>query len=77
MNTLLIDILTAIVGIALFACISLPKQDKKITSSPILSDMKSGINYVFSQKNIGILLMIYGIFTFSMCSSRLSMLDYW
>ena len=63
-NTLLIDILTAIVGIALFACISLPKQDKKITSSPILSDMKSGINYVFSQKNIGILLMIYGIFTF-------------
>lgn len=63
-NILLIDILTAIVGIALFACISLPKQDKKITSSSILSDMKSGINYVFLKRIIGLLLMIYGAFIF-------------
>lgn len=63
-DTLLIDILTAIVGIALFACISLPKQDKRITSSLILSDMKSGINYVFLKRIIGLLLMIYGAFTF-------------
>lgn len=63
-NTLLIDILTAIAGIALLSWISLPKQEERVTSSPILSDMRNGVNYVFSKKIIGILLAIYGLFTF-------------
>lgn len=63
-NTLLIDILTAIAGIALFSCISLPEQEKRVTSSPVLHDMRSGIHYVFSKKIIGKLLAVYGLFTF-------------
>lgn len=63
-NTLLIDILTAIAGIALLSWISLPKQEERVTSSPILSDMRNGVNYVFSKKIIGILLAVYGLFTF-------------
>lgn len=63
-NTLLIDILTAIAGIALLSWISLPKQEERVTSSPILFDMRNGVNYVFSKKIIGILLAVYGLFTF-------------
>ena len=63
-STLMIDILTAIMGIGLFSCIILPKQEKTLASAHIFSDMKIGIRYALSHKLIRNLLSVYGAFTF-------------
>lgn len=63
-STLMIDILTAIMGIGLFSCIILPKQEKALVSAHIFADMKIGIRYALSHKLIRNLLSVYGAFTF-------------
>lgn len=62
--TLLIDIVTAIIGIGLLSCVLIPKQEHKSEKVSVLADMKVGIRYVFSEKFIGRLLIIYGLFIF-------------
>ena len=61
---LMIDIVTAILGTILLFCLVLPKQDTSFEKRGVLSDMKTGVRYAFSDRVIGKLLIIYGLFTF-------------
>lgn len=63
-TTLTIDIVTAVLGTGLLSCVVLPKQDTSFEKSGVLSDMKIGVRYAFSDRGIGKLLIIYGLFTF-------------
>ena len=63
-TTLMIDIVTAVLGTGLLSCLVLPKQDTSFEKSGVLSDMKIGVRYAFSDRGIGKLLIIYGLFTF-------------
>ncbi|MBT9776781.1 MFS transporter [Clostridium sp. MCC353] len=62
--TLMIDILTAAAGIGILLFIPLPKQRGKQEEASVFSDMKTGLNYAFSNRRIGRLLLVYGLFTF-------------
>lgn len=61
--TLLVDVLTAAVGIGLFSCVLLPKQPAPKEKVSVFADMKSGVQYAFGHKLIGKLLLLYGLFT--------------
>ena len=61
-STLFIDILTAILGIGLLSCVLLPKQETVSENVSVLSEMKAGICYSFSDKIIGKILIVYGLF---------------
>ena len=63
-TTLTIDIVTAVLGTGLLSCVVLPKQDTSFEKSGVFSDMKIGVRYAFSDRGIGKLLIIYGLFTF-------------
>ena len=62
--TLMIDIVIAILGTGLLSCLALPKQNAPTEKTALFSDMKIGVLYVFSNKLIGKLLIVYGLFTF-------------
>ncbi|MFR5601117.1 MAG: MFS transporter [Lachnospiraceae bacterium] len=64
-TTLWIDILTAALGIGIFASIRLTKEEKENPPEPstIVKDVWSGIRYACMKKTVGILLAVYGIFT--------------
>lgn len=59
-TTLMIDIVTAILGTGLLSCLALPKQNTSIEKASVFSDMKIGVKYAFADKLIGKLLIIYG-----------------
>ncbi len=63
-STLSIDILTAVLGIGLLSCIFISYERKEKEEAPVLTDLKTGISYAFSDKLIGRLLIIYGLFVF-------------
>lgn len=63
-TTLMIDIVTAILGTGLLSCLALPKQNAPTEKASLFSDMKIGVSYAFSNKLIGELLIVYGLFTF-------------
>lgn len=63
-TTLMIDTVTAILGTGLLSCLALPKQNAPTEKSSLFSDMKIGVSYAFSNKLIGKLLIVYGLFTF-------------
>lgn len=63
-STLSIDILTAALGIGLLSCVLIPYERKPIEEASILTDLKAGISYAFSDRLIGRLLIIYGLFIF-------------
>ena len=86
-TTLLIDVLTAALGIGLFSCLLIPSQAKQ-TAEPtdLWSDLKIGLNYAFNEPLIGRLLMIYGLFVLlcvpagfmaGLLVSRIFGSDYW
>ena len=60
--TLFIDVLTALVGIGLLSCVLLPKQEASNENVSILSEIKAGIRYSFSDKLIGKILIVYGLY---------------
>ena len=60
--TLFIDILTALLGIGLLSCVLLPKQETVNENVSVFSEMKAGVYYSFSDKIIGKILMVYGLF---------------
>lgn len=60
--TLLVDILTAVLGIGLLSCVLIPKQETPQEKLSVFADMKIGVSYAFSDKLIGKLLIIYGLF---------------
>ncbi len=61
-STLLIDILTAFVGIGLLFFLRLPVKSVTNKAGSILEDIKTGIFYSFSDKNIKKILIVYGLF---------------
>ena len=61
-STLFIDILTALVGIGLLSCVILPKQKALNENMSVLSEIKAGIRYSFSDKLIGKILIVYGLY---------------
>ena len=61
-STLFIDILTAILGIGLLSCVLLPKQETANENVSVFSEMKAGVHYSFSDKIIGKILIVYGLF---------------
>lgn len=63
-SSLMIDVLTAIVGVGLFAFVLIPKQEIKHENVSIFADIKIGVKYAFSDKLIGRLLAVYGLFIF-------------
>lgn len=64
-STLLIDIATAVVGIGLLACIALPRAAKAAAPGvSMLDDIKTGARYTFSDKFLGKLLVLFGVFIF-------------
>ena len=62
--TLLIDILTAVIGIGVFSCILLPKQEKSQEMTSVLADIGVGIRYAHSCIVVRKTLVIYGLFVF-------------
>ena len=60
--TLFIDILTAFVGIGLLSCVLLPKQEASNENVSVFSEIKAGIRYSFSDKLIGKILIVYGLY---------------
>ena len=60
--TLFIDILTALVGIGLLSCVPLPKQEASNENVSVFSEIKAGIRYSFSDKLIGKILIVYGLY---------------
>ena len=61
-STLFIDIVTALIGIGLLSCILLPKQEVENDNISVFSEIKAGIHYSFSDKMIGKILIVYGLF---------------
>ena len=61
-STLFIDILTALIGIGLLSCVLLPKQEVANDNISVFSEIKAGIHYSFSDKMIGKILIVYGLF---------------
>ena len=61
-STLFIDILTALIGIGLLSCVLLPKQEVSNENISVFSEIKAGIYYSFSDKMIGKILIVYGLF---------------
>lgn len=63
-TTLLIDILTAVIGIGVFSCILLPKQEKSQETTSVLADIGVGIRYAYSCMGVRKTLIVYGLFVF-------------
>lgn len=61
-STLLLDILTAFVGIGLLFFLRLPMKSVSNEAVSVLADIKAGICYSFSDKNIRKILLVYGLF---------------
>ena len=61
-STLFIDILTALIGIGLLSCVLLPKQEVSNENISVFFEIKAGIHYSFSDKMIGKILIVYGLF---------------
>ena len=61
-STFFIDIVTALIGIGLLSCVLLPKQEVSNENISVFSEIKAGIHYSFSDKMIGKILIVYGLF---------------
>ena len=61
-SALLIDILTALLGIGLLSCVLLPKQEASGEQMAVFSEIKAGIRYSLSDRMIGKTLTVYGLF---------------
>ena len=63
-STLIIDTATAIVGIGLLSAVIIPKQAIQNKGTSVFLDMKIGIKYTLSDKLIGKVLTVDGLFIF-------------
>ena len=61
-STLIIDIVTAFIGIGLLSCLLLPKQEVSNENVSVMSEVKAGFSYAFSDKIIGKILIVYVLF---------------
>lgn len=62
-STLLVDVITALVGIGIFSVIHIPKE-QVWENRTVREDLKTGFSYVFSHQEIGKILLLYGKFVF-------------
>lgn len=63
-STMMVDIFTAVIGIGILSCVLLPKQKIIMEKASVFTDIKVGVRYAFSDKVIGKLLIVYGLFVF-------------
>lgn len=63
-STLMIDVVTAILGVGLLSTVMIPKQEHTEVPASVFADMKIGVRYAFSDYLIGSLLIVYGLFVF-------------
>ena len=63
-STLIIDTATAIVGIGFLAAVMIPKHAIQNNGTSVWKDMKIGMKYTLSDKLIGKVLTVYGLFIF-------------
>ncbi len=63
-STMMVDIITAVIGIGILSCVMLPKQKMVMEKASVFTDIKVGVRYAFSDKVIGKLLIVYGLFIF-------------
>ena len=63
-TTLLIDIVTAVIGIGVFSCIRLPMQKNTHETTSLLADIGVGVRYAHSSMVVRKILVIYGLFVF-------------
>ena len=63
-EALAIDVITALIGIGVTACIRFPKQGKAQEQAPVLSAMLAGLGHAYACVPVRKLLLIYGAFIF-------------
>ena len=63
-DSLMIDLGTAAVGMGLLAFLAIPRQRATPSAQGVLTDMKSGVRYAFSDAFLKRLLAAYGLFIF-------------
>ncbi|MGN0201793.1 MAG: MFS transporter [Candidatus Cryptobacteroides sp.] len=65
-RTLLIDVATAVVGIAILSFVSIPKmpEERRAPASGFLNDIREGVRYALSDRTIAGLLLLFGAFIF-------------
>ena len=63
-STFLIDIVTAVVGIAVLSGILIPKQEKMLRIKSVLAEVKVGVRYVHTCVVVRKALFVYGLFVF-------------
>ena len=62
-GSLMLDVVTAMVGIGLLGAIAIPFE-KRTDSAPIFAEMQEGIRYAAKERFLGKLIMLFGLFIF-------------
>lgn len=62
-GTLMVDVVTAMVGIGLLGAIVIPFE-KRTETAPVFDEMQEGIRYAAKERFIGKLIMLFGLFIF-------------
>ena len=62
--SLLMDVVTALLGIGLLAGLRLPPQERSRSTATYFSDVKTGLRYALSHRTIARVLILYGLFIF-------------
>ena len=62
-GALMLDVVTALVGIGLLSAIAIPFE-KRTDSAPIFAEMQEGIRYAAKERFLGKLIMLFGLFIF-------------
>ena len=63
-STLIIDVVTAMVGIGLLSAVMIPDKAIQSSEASVWKDVKAGVRYALSDKLIGRVLTVYGLFIF-------------
>ena len=63
-DILLLDVLTAVIGVSILAAIRIPKHIVRKEKTAVLSEIKEGLVFAFKDRFVGRLLLIYGAFIF-------------
>lgn len=62
-STLMVDIVTAMVGIGLLGAIAIPFE-KRTDTAPVFAEMQEGFRYAVKERFLGKLIMLFGLFIF-------------
>jgi len=62
-GTLMVDVVTAIVGIGLLGAIAIPFE-KRTETAPVFAEMQEGFRYAAKERFVGKLILLFGLFIF-------------